>query len=99
MTACRYCTSHSENDGRHVYGERKCCPDCDHRPRCVEINGARVQVEGMVPEPLVQALAALADAVQQAFGARPRNCVCDSVGADRREHIGDQCVPRYITGG
>lgn len=32
MTACRYCTSAGMGDGAHVHGERKCCPDCDHRP-------------------------------------------------------------------
>ena len=30
--ACRYCGSSSVTNEHHVYGERKCCPDCDHRP-------------------------------------------------------------------
>lgn len=28
---CRYCGSRTVLDGLHVHGERKCCPDCDHR--------------------------------------------------------------------
>jgi len=30
MDPCRYCGS--TDPTHHVYGERKCCPDCDHRP-------------------------------------------------------------------
>jgi hypothetical protein len=71
MAACRYCGNDSMDNVQHIKGERKCCPDCDHRPRCIEVNGARVQVEGPVPESLVHALAVLADAVQQAFAEPP----------------------------
>jgi hypothetical protein len=28
---CRHCNA-PEGLPHHVYGERKCCPDCDHRP-------------------------------------------------------------------
>jgi len=28
---CRYCGI-ADGPPAHVYGERKCCPDCDHRP-------------------------------------------------------------------
>ena len=28
---CRHCDSANMLDGLHIYGERKCCPDCDHR--------------------------------------------------------------------
>jgi len=29
---CRNCSSTGTDDGWHTYGERACCPDCDHRP-------------------------------------------------------------------
>lgn len=29
---CRYCGTVSLRTPTHIYGERKCCPDCDHRP-------------------------------------------------------------------
>lgn len=29
---CRYCSSLSLHAPTHIYGDRKCCPDCDHRP-------------------------------------------------------------------
>ena len=30
MSACRWCGA-EDGPPHHVYGERKCCPDCDHR--------------------------------------------------------------------
>lgn len=30
--------------------------------------------------------------------AAVKNCRCEELGADQREHIGDQCIPRYIVG-
>jgi hypothetical protein len=30
-TPCRHCSSRALLDGWHAYGQRKCCPDCDHR--------------------------------------------------------------------
>lgn len=29
---CRSCGNLSLKHPAHIYGERKCCPDCDHRP-------------------------------------------------------------------
>jgi hypothetical protein len=29
---CRGCGNLSLKDPTHIYGDRKCCPDCDHRP-------------------------------------------------------------------
>ncbi len=29
---CRGCGNVDPGGVAHVYGERKCCPDCDHRP-------------------------------------------------------------------
>jgi hypothetical protein len=32
MNPCRGCGDTGQGPADHVYGERKCCPDCDHRP-------------------------------------------------------------------
>lgn len=42
---CRYCNSLSLKAPTHVYGDRKCCPDCDHRPtETWPIRSALIQV-------------------------------------------------------
>lgn len=33
LPACAYCRA-PHGGSHHVYGVRKCCPDCDHTPRC-----------------------------------------------------------------
>jgi hypothetical protein len=32
LVPCRGCGSVDRSGSAHVFGERKCCPDCDHRP-------------------------------------------------------------------
>lgn len=46
MAACRYCGNEGLNNAQHVFGERKCCPDCDHRTELeVELHRALMSVE------------------------------------------------------
>lgn len=73
---CIYCGSPGLDAPTHIYGERKCCPDCEHRPTETQpLRDALIEVlaaRGLGPEsrliaaellPVVQAAAA--DAVHK----------------------------------